>query len=111
MNRNIVVALMLVAAMAFAADGRDCGTVRVESRGVSHFYCAWKVGVGGAFDVSIDLLGEYGAPYVININKPDTVEAIYIEGREVSMVEEPDLIATFIAGALAGLFVALVCGW
>ena len=90
---------------------------------------------GNDIEIVISYDYESESPYVIHINEPDTIEAFYIEGREFYLTENTDAIrsecqqdmlsmqegfrrlalkaihVTFVAGAVAGLFVAWVCGW
>jgi len=145
MNKKIVVVLMLVAAMAVAAAGQDWlhGEIEIEDKPdvvwsnitllpETYNFCAVT---GNDIEIVISYDYENESPYVIHINEPDAIEALYIEGREFYLTENfyvgrtecqqrmlsmqegfRDLAlkasrATFVAGAVAGLFVAWVCGW
>ena len=106
-----LIALIVVAAIALVVVGQEsvigiwrsdeaCGTIMVNDprRNVTHYFCGDMVGVRG---LSIEAVG---APqYIVRINNIDAIDAIYVEGREISLAPL-DPFAVFIAGiALGGL--------
>jgi len=132
--KKIVVVLMLVAAIAFVAAGWECGTIKLESKSILHYYCGTKVGVGGdlswdEIDILLEMAGPHGPPYIIRINNPDTVEELWIGGEFVDvMARRLDVVevleaqeemrywtrrairATFIVGAVLGALLMFLVG-
>jgi len=47
-------------------------------------------------------------PYVIRINEPNTVEALYVNGAQLDLTPKPDTTAVFMAGISVGLLLSIM---
>ena len=100
---KLIIALTLVAAIAFVAVGEDVElTASLRYTFVS--------------DLVIECLGSpdeigsaCGPPYIIRINNPDAVEELWIGDEMVDVIAwRPPPVLVFIAGAVLGSLVSLL---
>ena len=74
---------------------------------------AWPdtITFGDGPNITVEMLGDYEQPpYIIHIDNPDTVEALYIEGREISLEPKLNPLMTFIAGTVFGALLIFLIG-
>jgi len=113
MSKTRLITLIIIVVVAFVAmgqtEGQGDGLLDPAYDDVTTYSSFTSYYVIRSPELDVELLmpgGRFANSYIISIYDFDSIEAVYVEGREISLAPQLDRIAVFMAGiGVGGLLV------